>query len=209
MQAPPFRKAEVYGFHIQYTYPLPLSPPPAGNDDERVCEGARNDSLFRAGMGMAKQFRDYETLRQAMLTLNSSFSPPLALDEAQHVVERVWFYQTTGRNFSGSEACAVISRDEILSFPDDHSLRLLLLLKQAHTVRPEPFAISQPEVAELLGIHQSRMPGLIRKLIKTGHIVKVHQGTGRGNPCFYQLSATKNGSLTLASMAPSSRIASG
>lgn len=175
--------------NLVYNRPTPLSLPSAfpPSDQQNGEIGTRNKALWRAAMFAARKSDGMEQLMGEVMKVNCEFPDPLPADEVLKIVASAWGYQIDGRNWVGSEGRASIARDEILSFPGNHTMRLWLLLKQSHGQRKTPFAISQPEVSGLLGIRQQHMHRHIRELIEAGYVELVHRGKGRGDPHLYRL----------------------
>ncbi len=184
----PMRSASPHTNSVYNRYTPPSSSPllPTGGNFSGEI-GTRNDSLWRAAMVSARECADVVQLMDRMMILNREFPEPLSAEEVLKVVASAWDYQVNGRNWVGGESRASISRDEILSFPGDHTMRLWLFLKQSHSRRTEAFAIDQNKVGDMLGIRQQHMHRYINKLIKCGYLVRVHRGRGKGDPHLYKL----------------------
>src|SRR5690606_16271814 len=143
--------------------------------------GERNDVLWRKSMEFARRCDSIEQLMEKAMQANTAFYEPLPPEEVLKVIASAWSYQGGGRNWVGGKGRATVAREEILAIPGCHSMRLWLLIRASHGQRDGPFAISQIEVAALLGIDQARMPGLIRELIRMGQLRLVHRGKGKGD----------------------------
>jgi hypothetical protein len=100
----------------------------------------------------------------------------------------VWGYETTGNNWVGRKARASTDREEILAFRRDPYAALLLnLLRVSHPMPDAVFAICQVETGKLLGWHRTTIGGRIDTLLHTGHLQRLHIGTGKGDPHLYRL----------------------
>lgn len=149
--------------------------------------GTRNNALWRAAMVSARKCDTMEQLMGEVMKVNQEYPEPLPAEEVLKVIASAWGYHVEGRNWVGGEGRASVAREEILAFPGNHTLRLWLLLKQSHSGRDKPFAISQTKVGAMLGIRQQHMHRHIGELIDTGYIQRVHQGKGKGDPHQYVL----------------------
>ena len=138
--------------------------------------------LWSFCMSQARQCDTFVALLEKGMEANSEYLEPLPAEEALKVIASAWGCDVEGRSRAAENGRLVITREEVLAFPGCHALRLWLLLKASHGTRKRgPFAISQNEVAALLGVREPKMPGLIRGLIEAGQLRRVHQGKGQGD----------------------------
>ncbi len=156
--------------------------------------GERNEALFRTAMELARRCDTIEQLMEKVMQVNATYYEPMPADEVLKVIASAWGYQVGGKNWVGGRGRAILARDEILAFPGCHTLRLLLLLRASHDLRSEPFAISQIEVGDLLGVTRQAVSNAIQQLIEHGLLRRVYiGGKGRGDPHKYVLVEVSDG----------------
>jgi hypothetical protein len=104
------------------------------------------------------------------------------------IAKSAWGYEITGKNGAGSNARASTDREEILALSHDpYAAHLLHLLRVAHPMRDNRFAIDQVKTAKLLGWARNTLKGCIAALIEAKKLAKLHHGKGLGDPHLYKL----------------------
>jgi hypothetical protein len=163
---------------------------------EKVSIGRRDNTLFRWALRLAPQCADLDALVAELREINLDFQPPFPDTVVISKARSAWNYETSGRNWVGRQARVPITRDELLAFKEEPAAHFLFnLLRVSHPSLGEQFAISQPEVSELLGWNRRTLDARIGTLIAMKRLKRVHRGLGRvrrgrvivGDPHLYEL----------------------
>ncbi|WP_292061583.1 bifunctional DNA primase/polymerase [Mesorhizobium sp.] len=169
----------------QNTLSLLSSPPPVGASEK--SDGARNDTLWRESMKMARGSRNIEELMVRTMEHNAGFYEPLPADEVLKIVASAWSYECEGKNWFGHGARVVVGHSIVdeLAASDPRAYALLSLLMRHHWGRD--FYLSKA-YAETLGWATNTMKAARNALVERGLIECVHPG-GRGpnDPPVYRL----------------------
>lgn len=152
--------------------PLP-SPPPVGASEK--SDGARNDTLWRECMKLARGSRNIEELMVRAMEHNQSFYEPLPADEVLKIVASAWGYECEGKNWFGHGARIVFDADEFDDLGQDPFF-LLATLRRHNWGRDFVLANS---MAASLGWGLPRFQAARKLLIGRGKIECIHPG-GRG-----------------------------
>lgn len=128
---------------------LSHSEPQMGHGVLLVPRGRRNDTLFRRALREARCCDDADALVDVVCTLNDQLQDPLSEQEALKIAMNAWRYESSGENWVGREARAIIPRSLIMQFAPlkngGDALMLYSLLQTVHGVRDlrgEPFAVA-------------------------------------------------------------------
>lgn len=157
--------------------PLPLSSSPPEGYSEK-SDGARNDTLWRECMKMARGSRNIEELMVMTMEHNQVFYEPLPADEVLKIVASAWSYEVEGKNWFGHGARVVVGHSIVdkLAAADPRAYALLSLLMRHDWGRD--FYLSKA-YAETLGWATNTMKAARNALVERGLIQCVHPG-GRG-----------------------------
>ncbi len=125
-------------------------------------------------------------------TFGATCIPPLSDTEVVRTARSVWNYEAGGRNWLGGPARAVFTVndiDRLVAKPD--AFALLAKLKVTHEARRAPFALAAVAMERdkvIPGWHRKRYTAATNWLVKSGDLVRVHQG-GKGlhDPSTYVL----------------------
>ncbi|MEP9390419.1 bifunctional DNA primase/polymerase [Mesorhizobium sp. KR9-304] len=165
---------------------FPLSSPPPREASEK-SDGARNDTLWRECMKMARGIRNIEELMVRTMEHNRGYCEPLPVDEVLKIVESAWGYEVAGKNWFGHGERVVVRHSIVdqLAASDPRAFAFLSLLMRHHWGRD--FYLSKA-YAETLGWATNTMKAARKTLVDCGLIECVHPG-GRGpnDPPVYRL----------------------
>jgi Bifunctional DNA primase/polymerase, N-terminal/Primase C terminal 1 (PriCT-1) len=160
--------------------------------------GRRNDTLFRLLLrqaGACDAESDLLDVAETIAADHFELDPrhPFTPAEIRKTVASVWWYEQTGRNWTGKEARAVTTATELaLLQRNPDALALRLVLQCAHGARPEPFAVSAKALAAgefIAGWTDFKRYARARDwLVKHGFLTLAHAGgRGAGDPHLYRL----------------------
>ncbi len=171
---------------------LPTVKPAALHDSGVVYEGERGVRLFRFLMHQVRACDTLDDLVDVGRTFGATCIPPLPDTEVVRTARSAWNYEAGGRNWLGGPARAVFTVndiDRLVAKPD--AFALLAKLKVTHEARRAPFALAAVAMERdkaIPGWHRKRYMAATNWLVKSGDLVRVHQG-GKGphDTSFYVL----------------------
>ncbi len=160
---------------------------------DRVTEGSRNSTLWRAAMEEARRCETQYELQAHVEILNEGrCDPPLDHAEVIRIAASAWEYEQTGRNWvgGGARVCLDVEElDRLVKHPD--AAVLLLVLRKEHHGFNQQFAISPRGMAaagQFKGWSESRIRNARSRLLDLGAIVGKHQGgKGQHDPALFTL----------------------
>lgn len=171
---------------------------PRSSNRAGVAKGCRNNALFKNLLRHARGCDSFELLLDVAHGINENNSPPLDKSEVERVVQSVWEYESTGSNWSGKEARAVITASELsilIENPDALALRTLLQVQ--HGCRVAPFAVSPVALAReqyVPGWGSRRYAATRQWLVDRGFLRVIHQGgSGPGDAWLFRLATPIRG----------------
>lgn len=144
--------------------------------------GQRNTELFNYCKSVVKDCATKEELIELAFKRNATFPVPLSENEVLKATRKPWEYKCKGTVINPGDNAFIIDIDwlQLSSTPD--ALALLLILKKNHGGSNKPFAISQPEVRDILGWgDRRRVSAAINVLLEWPFIKRIGKGgpTGR------------------------------
>jgi hypothetical protein len=146
-----------------------------------VCEGVRNDSLWRFCMQqLSLKGHDIDALVVAAIIRNTTFKPPLPESEAVKIVASAWGRAAQGRNWFGNGTVA-LRHDEVDELPQDAAW-LLTKLRRHNWGRD--FILANA-MAETLGWTIKRFAAAKAELERMGKIRCVRDRNGGNRPPTY------------------------
>ena len=160
---------------------LPLTNERAAPEPLRaITKGQRNITLFKLLMREVRHCDSPVALQDVAETINDDCEPPLSDMELARLVNSVWSYETTGRNWAGKEAMIVFTASKFRILMDNpNALTLRGVLQVMHGARPGPFAIVAKAMAEtgvIPGWGWRRYRSATNWLVNKGCLSVLHEG---------------------------------
>lgn len=155
----------------------PFSSPPPWQP-VRKDDRARNDTLWRDCMKMARACRNIEELMMRAMDNNRQYYQPLSADEVLKIVASAWSYEVEGKNWFGHGQRVVVGHSIVdeLAAADPRAYALLSLLMRHHWGRE--FHLTKAYAASL-GWAINTLRAARDTLLERGLIECIHPG-GRG-----------------------------
>jgi hypothetical protein len=166
-----------------------------------IERGQRNDELFKVALREVHHCDDAETLVDVMLTINEGLPEPLPNTEVERFSNSVWGYETSGENWVGQPARAVLETATVkqLSMAPNGADALtlfsnLLVAHGARHSRGQTFAISPDAMSgTVLPWGRNRIRNARQTLIQLGFLTEEHHGGSQpGDPSLFRF--TERGS---------------
>jgi Bifunctional DNA primase/polymerase, N-terminal/Primase C terminal 1 (PriCT-1) len=96
--------------HLPVARVAEIEQPEAEEDlRDRICEGKRDDALFRHALTQAPHVDSFDALVDVVHTRNMDCEPPLPDAEVSRIATSAWRYQQEGRNLVGLGRAFVVS----------------------------------------------------------------------------------------------------
>jgi hypothetical protein len=160
--------------------------------------GQRNNSLFKAGLRFARNCDDEPALLGVLTSMNDTAANPLPQAEIENISRNAWHYQSTGKNWVGAEAHAVLTAGDLRAlmsasnWADAWALySMLRMMHGGRSRRGEPFAISASAMAKAgtMGNWNAKRIWRARDtLVASGLVQRIHEGgRGKHDPSLYIL----------------------
>lgn len=147
-------------------------------------DGARNETLWRECMKMARGCHGIEQLMEKAMDCNAAYYKPLPAEEVLKIVASAWGYEVEGKNWFGHGARIIFAVDEVDNLLKDNQDAYILLsvLKRHHWGRN--FSVANG-MAEDIGWRRQRLASARLHLIECGHIEELRPAM-RHSPAVYR-----------------------
>jgi Bifunctional DNA primase/polymerase, N-terminal/Primase C terminal 1 (PriCT-1) len=162
--------------------------------DRAICEGRRNEGLWRHCMRQARYCDSFDDLLDVARTFNEhSCARPLEDEEVIKIARSAWGYTERGENWFGTRG-VWFSADEANSLiRTDQDCYLLLSFLQANNGPNSCFMIANG-LAKVLGWGEKRLAAARRRLHKS-HVQRLRGPSSQTGAAIYTWRNTKTGQI--------------